>query len=69
MPGLSNFMSKMPKADLEKVVLIGIAGFIIALSLIQFAMIPSFRRLGDLKKEIVKESDTLKKDQIGRAHV
>ncbi len=63
MPGLSDLMSKMPKADLEKVVLIGIGGFIIALSLIQFAMIPSFRKLGDLKKEIVKESDTLKKDQ------
>ena len=44
MPGLSDLMSKMPKADLEKVVLIGIGGFIIALSLIQFAMIPSSRR-------------------------
>jgi len=63
MSGLSNFMSKMPKADLEKVVLIGIAGFIIVLSLIQFAMIPSFRKLGELKKEIIKESETLKKDR------
>ena len=63
MPGPFNIMSKMPKADLEKVVLIGVAGFIVVLSLIQFAMIPSFRKLGDLKKEIVKERETLKKDE------
>ncbi|MDD4879327.1 MAG: type 4a pilus biogenesis protein PilO [Candidatus Omnitrophica bacterium] len=56
-------MPHIPKADLEKMVLIGIAGFIIVLSLIQFAMVPSFRKLGELKKEIIKEKETLKKDE------
>jgi len=53
----------IPKGDLEKIVLVGIVAFILVFSLIQFGMIPSFRKLGDIKKEIIKEQETLKKDQ------
>ncbi|OGX29747.1 MAG: hypothetical protein A3F87_03545 [Omnitrophica WOR_2 bacterium RIFCSPLOWO2_12_FULL_51_24] len=55
--------SNISKSDLKKITLIGIAAFIVVFSLIQFAMAPSFRKLGSLKKEIVKEQETLKKDQ------
>ena len=55
--------SNISKADLEKITLIGIAAFIVLFGLIQFAMVPSFRKLGSLKKEIVKEQETLKNDQ------
>ncbi|MDD5310403.1 MAG: type 4a pilus biogenesis protein PilO [Candidatus Omnitrophica bacterium] len=54
---------RIPKADLEKIVLIGIAGFIVVFSLIQFLMIPSFRKLSELRKDIIKETETLKKDE------
>jgi Tfp pilus assembly protein PilO len=55
--------SNISKSDLEKITLIGIAAFIVLFSLIQFAMVPSFRKLGSLKKEIVKEQETLKNNQ------
>lgn len=54
----------IPKGDLEKIVLIGIAAFVLVFSLIQFGMVPSFRKLGNLKKEIIKERETLKKAQL-----
>ncbi|MFA5338919.1 MAG: type 4a pilus biogenesis protein PilO [Candidatus Omnitrophota bacterium] len=54
---------RIPKADLEKIALIGIAGFIVVFSLIQFLMIPSFRKLSGLRKDIIKETETLKKDE------
>lgn len=53
----------IPKADMEKLVLAGIVGFIVVFSLIQFGMVPSFRRLGDLKKEIIKEKEALRRDE------
>lgn len=53
----------IPKDDLKKVVLIGIVAVVFVFSLIQFGMAPSFRKLGALKKEIIKEKETLKNDQ------
>lgn len=56
--------SNISKADLEKITLIGIVAFIVLFGLIQFAMVPSFRKLGSLKKEIVKEQETLKNNRV-----
>ncbi|MDP3804281.1 MAG: type 4a pilus biogenesis protein PilO [Candidatus Omnitrophota bacterium] len=55
--------SNISKSDLEKIVLIGIAAFVVLFILIRFAMVPSFRKLGSLKKEIVKEQEALKSNQ------
>ena len=52
--------SNISKSDLEKIVLIGVAAFIVLFILIQFAMVPSFRKLGSLKEEIVKNRRRLK---------
>ena len=63
MPAPSINIPKIPKDDLEKIIFIGIAAVVFVFSLIQFGMVPSFRKLGALKKEIIKEEDTLKTDQ------
>ena len=54
---------KIPKEEMEKVGLIGIVAFIIIFVLLQFGMAPSFRRLGELRKEIVKSKEELKKNE------
>lgn len=59
MPILSKI--NIPKADLEKMVLIAIAAFIVVFSLIQFGIIPSFRTLGKLDKDIRSGKDALEK--------
>jgi len=53
----------IPKDDLQKIILIGVAAVVFIFSLIQFGMVPSFRKLGALKKEIIKEKETLKNDK------
>lgn len=53
----------IPKGDLEKIILIGVAAAVLVFSLIQFGMVPSFRKLGALKNEIIKERETLKNNQ------
>lgn len=59
MPILSN----ISKSDMEKMILTGILGFIIIFVIIQFMMVPSLGKLNNLKKEIIKEQETLKRDQ------
>lgn len=53
----------IPKGDLKKIIVIGVAAVIFVFGLIQFGIVPSFRKLGALKKEIIKEKETLKNDQ------
>jgi Tfp pilus assembly protein PilO len=48
---------------MEKIVLTGILGFVVVFIIIQFIMVPSLGRLNNLKKEIIKEQQTLKRDQ------
>lgn len=56
-------ISNMPKGDLQKIILIGVVALILIFSLIQFGIIPSFRKLGVLKKEIITEKSALKNAQ------
>jgi len=55
--------SNIPKADLEKIALIGIVGFVVVFVLIQFGLIPSFGKLSSLSKDIAKYEDILKKNK------